>query len=183
MALLVAAVILVGLLGLLNLVFALGVIRRLREHTEILNRLGGGGGGAVMSGPGSRIGDFSATTVAGEPVSSNLIADGGLLVGFFSIGCEHCTTQLPRFVERSREHPGGRDRVFAVVVADESQDPQPYLEQLAGSARVALEEPAGPVAHAFDVQGFPAFALVDADGVVLASASDVAAITARAVNV
>ena len=122
-------------------------------------------------------------TLDGEPISAATTADGRLLVGFFSVGCEYCTTQLPFFVEQARQHPGGRDRVFAVVVADDGQDPQPYLEPLAGVARVVREGSGGPVAHAFGVQGFPAFAMVDTSRVVLASGAEVAALTASAVTV
>src|SRR6266508_4237143 len=71
-AFLAAAVTVVGALGVVNLIFSLGVIRRLREHTEILDRLAAGGGAqgdSVMLPPGETVGDFVATTVDGEQLS------------------------------------------------------------------------------------------------------------------
>ncbi|MEV4132170.1 TlpA disulfide reductase family protein [Dactylosporangium sp. NPDC049742] len=124
---------------------------------------------------GSAVEEYAATTLDGATVSSG-DAGGVLLVGFFSIGCTHCTTQLPKFAERARGHAGGRDLVLAVVVADETQDPKPYVGPLTGVARVVHEGPAGPVAHAFGVTGFPAMGLVDPDGTVRASGSQVTAL-------
>ena len=70
MSFLVAAVVLVGLLGLANLLFAFGVIRRLREHTELLNRLADTDAAAVMLPAGRTVEDFAATTLDGVTVSS-----------------------------------------------------------------------------------------------------------------
>src|SRR5690349_6296633 len=109
MTLLIAAVVVIGLVSVANLLFALGVIRRLREHTEMLARLkaGGVGGGGVMLPAGAPIEDFAGTTLDGEHVSATMTADGRLLAGFFSVGCEYCATQLPYFVEQARQQPGG----------------------------------------------------------------------------
>ena len=44
-----AGLVLVGLLGLVNLLFSVGVVRRLREHTKVLDQLGGGSGQLVAT--------------------------------------------------------------------------------------------------------------------------------------
>jgi hypothetical protein len=174
MAVLVAAVVLVGAVAMANLVFTFGVIRRLREHTELLSGMSAGGfGGRNMLGPGRAVGAYAATAVDGTPVSNDA-ADGPLLVGFFSLGCEPCTAKRPIFAERAREHPGGRDRVLAVVVGDDGDgDASAYLDELTPVARVVRQLPTGELPAAFRVEGYPAFAFVGADGVVLASGSAV----------
>lgn len=69
----------------LNLVLTVGVIRRLREHTEQLSRV-------ALSSPdpilhvGDRVGDFAVTTTDGEQLSDDRFT-GRTLVGFFSPGC------------------------------------------------------------------------------------------------
>jgi hypothetical protein len=172
MVVLVAAVVLIGLLAVANLVLTFGVIRRLREHTELFGRMGPMNAPTMLSS-GSRVGEYTATTLDGAQVSS---ADGGghQLVGFLSLGCQPCTEKLPVFVERARAYPGGRGRVLAVVVgADDDGDAASYVDQLSPVARVVREEPNGPLQTVFHVQGYPAFGVIDDAGVVLTSGVDV----------
>ncbi|EXG82800.1 hypothetical protein [Cryptosporangium arvum] len=179
MAVLVAAVVVVGAVALANLVFTFGVVRRLREHTELLNRLGEGGlSGRNLLGPGRQAGPYTATAVDGTRVSGDG-PDSPTLVGFFSLGCEPCTVKRPLFADAAREHPGGRDRVLAVVVGDDGDgDVSAYLDELTPVSRVVRELPTGELPTAFRVDAYPAFALVDADGTVLASGSAVPDATA-----
>ncbi|HET6856330.1 MAG TPA: hypothetical protein VFH94_04445, partial [Streptomyces sp.] len=67
----IATVVLVGLLCTLDLVLTVGVIKRLREHTELLAKQGGG---RMSLGPGDEVGAFSATTVDGEPADHHMIS-------------------------------------------------------------------------------------------------------------
>jgi thiol-disulfide isomerase/thioredoxin len=181
MAFLAAAVVLVGALSLLNLVFTFGVIRRLREHTEILDRLDPGAH-SVMLEPGQPVADFSAITVDGQPVSANW-TDGGTLVGFFSPTCAPCQTQLPTFVDNAKHHRGGREFVLAVVVGDSDEAAAPLVADLGGVARVVREADGGQLSTAFGVRGFPAFALVEPSGQVGASGSDILAVTVSALKI
>ncbi|MFI6599468.1 hypothetical protein ACIBHX_24715, partial [Nonomuraea sp. NPDC050536] len=78
MAYLIAVVVLVGVLCLLDLVLTLGVVRRLREHTKLVDALyemvatmGAPAGPAV----GEVVGEFDVTTVDGSRVSRELLAD------------------------------------------------------------------------------------------------------------
>ncbi|MFG1923027.1 hypothetical protein [Cryptosporangium sp. NPDC048952] len=170
MGVLVAAVVVVGAVALANLVFTFGVVRRLREHTELFNRLNDGGlTGRNLLGPGRTVGPYTATAVDDTPVTG-----GATLVGFFSLGCEPCTAKRPVFADVAREHPGGRDRVLAVVVGDDGDgDVSAYLDELTPVSRVVRQLPTGDVPTAFRVDAYPAFALLDDDGVVLASGSAV----------
>lgn len=179
MAYLVVAVIVVAALGLVNLMLLYGVIRRLREHTELLSAKHGPAepyqfGLAV----GGEVGDFAVTTVDGVPVDRGSLA-GPMLVGFFTPSCQPCREQLPMFVRRASRYPGGRDRVLAVVTAADT-DAVDMVETLRTvAAVVTVDGSDAGMTQAFQVTGFPAFFLL-ADGVVQASEFQVSALPAMA---
>lgn len=170
MTVLIAAVILVGVLCLLDLLLTFGVIRRLREHTAML---AGGMGLTSLVGlaSGERPGAFSATTNSGEVITSSSRLR---VVGFFSSSCAACSERVPPFIEYLRRHDVGRDAVLAVIQATDGA-PQ-YLEQIARVALVYVEPDDGDVSRAFKVTGFPAFCLLDADGAMVVSGYDPAAL-------
>ncbi|MBO2445910.1 hypothetical protein J4573_02300 [Actinomadura barringtoniae] len=175
MSVFVVAVVIVGLLGLVNLLFSFGVIRRMREHTETLDDLARQGGPVeVMLGAGEVVADFDARTVDGAQVSRDGFADT-TLVGVFSPGCSACEAQLDEFVEHAMAHPGGRRQVLALVV-DEEADSGGYVSRLEPVSLVVRERRYGPVYEALAVRGFPAFALVEG-GVVLSSGFDLSALS------
>ncbi|MFG2000327.1 TlpA family protein disulfide reductase [Spirillospora sp. NPDC048911] len=157
MAYLTAAVVLVGVLCVLNLTLTLAVIRRLREQ---------GHGHAVSATPpvalkpGSRPAAFTATTTAGEQVSA---ADLTGLVGFFSAGCEPCHAMLPHFAERAGAM--GRADVLAVIGGNDEE----LAAALAPVARVVVEDHDGPVAGAFQNSWTPAVYLLGPDHAVVAT--------------
>lgn len=170
MSVLVLAVTIVGALCALDLVLTLAVVRRLREHTTALRGLRSADGAVPadhMLPAGTSIGSFTTTTDDGEPLSADVLT-GHTLVGFFSPGCEACSARLPDFVDHARTIPGGREQVLAVVVGG-GHDPTPYTDTLRRVARLVAEEPGGPVATAFSVEGFPSFYLVGADGAIVVS--------------
>ncbi|MBF9130515.1 redoxin family protein [Plantactinospora sp. S1510] len=168
MPFLLALVLFVGALCVLDLVLTIGVIRRLREHSDLIARAAVGGA-EVMRPAGARADAFEATTTDGELVSRSTLV-GSTLVGVFSPGCGACAERLPGFVSRAGEFPGGRDRVLAVVVTDES--PTEEFAALRPVARVVLETRNGPVSAALGVHGFPAFAVLDDAGLVLGSGTE-----------
>lgn len=149
MPVLIAAVVLVGALCLLNLIFTLGVIRRLREHTALLS----GAGDPIMVKVGTEIDEFSSSTVDNEAVTCESLIDE-TVVAFFSPGCKPCEEKLPKFVAHAAALPGGRQRVLAVVVGDADQT-APLVTELRPVARVVVEDHAGPLASAFTVNAFP----------------------------
>lgn len=167
MAYLAAAVIVVGLLCLLDLVLTYGVIRRLREHTERLNELHAGTAPTGGVPVGEVVGEFAATTTEGEPVSRELLT-GPTLVGFFSPGCEPCAAELPRFVEHAESMPDGARQVLAMVDGDADVATE-YTGRLSPVARVVLEGHGGALGTAFAVTGYPALYVVGGDGTVLAT--------------
>lgn len=178
-AFLIALVVLAGAICVLNLLLTVGVIRRLRQHTDKLANLSTLGGPPVhiMIGEGEQAGEFAATTTDGEPLSRDLLS-GQTLVGVLSPDCSACKERLPEFVARAETFPGGRGQVLAVL-AGEPERVELYREQLAPVARVVIEPPMeGPVATALKVQGWPAFAVLDADGTVVTSGLDLGALPA-----
>jgi hypothetical protein len=168
----VALVALVGVLGALNLLLTVGVIRRLREHTALLsNRPRGAAadGPKVMLAAGEHAAPFHAVTLDGEPVDENSLTGSPTLLGAFAHGCTSCEERRPDFVAYARSFPGGRDRVLAVLVGppDELTEMRALLEPV---ARLVVEErPGDPVTSALAVTGYPAFAVFEPDGAVRTS--------------
>jgi hypothetical protein len=144
---LVAAVMLLGVLCIVNLLFTLGILRRLRTRATWTP------GPMFALSPGSTIGECIATTITGEPVSRDTLAG---LVGFFSAGCEACHEVLPQFMERAAQMPHGS--VLAVVGGDDEET----VRALAPVARVVVADlDGGPVARAFQNTLTPALYLLD----------------------
>lgn len=154
MGYLVGAVVLVGVIGLVNLIFTIGILRQVRAnavwHPEPMFALG----------PGSAVGEFTAMTTTGEPVSGDTLAG---MVGFFTVGCGDCHELVPLFVERAREME--RDKVLAVVGGGDEDT----VRALAPVARVVVADlGGGPVARAFQNTWTPSLYLVDDDHRVVA---------------
>lgn len=159
MMFLISAVALVGILGALNLLLTVGVIRRLREHSTLL------AGSTVMPNTsvilsdrkaGEEIAEFSTTTVDGDTVvSTALPAD--TLVAFLATGCAPCKDLLPRlgrYLDSS-----GRDRksVLAVIIGDaEDSETELYVAEMSHRAQIVVEGPMGELSSAFGVSSFPA---------------------------
>lgn len=154
---LVSAVAIALTLTLLNLLLTLGVIRRLRELTTRDTARPG------ILDIGRTPADFTAVDTDGRPVTRPDLT-GPVLVGFFSTTCSACVEELPGFVARAGNIPGGRNHALAVVQGDRSAA-EDMARLLTGAARVVVEEPDGALATAFQVAAFPAFCLLD-DGVV-----------------
>ncbi|MGJ6963784.1 peroxiredoxin family protein [Streptosporangium sp. G11] len=151
---LAAAVVLLGVLCLLNLLLTIGILRRMRAQAVLANPLS-------ALGPGSSIGEFGAVTTHGEPVSHDTLTG---VVGFFSADCEACHELLPRFVEHARKL--GRENVLAVFGGDD----EAAVRALTPVARVVVaDRDGGPVARAFQNTWTPALYLVGDDHRVVAT--------------
>ncbi|MGL5857960.1 MAG: TlpA family protein disulfide reductase [Angustibacter sp.] len=148
---------------LLNLLLLLGVVRRLKEHEGRLASMPDETSPAPIVPPGGSIAPFTAQSVTGVPVDDGSMADA--LVGFFSPGCGSCRERLPGFQLAAADHRG---LVLAVVVED-GGDTTALVDGLGEAATIVLEPSGGPVAEAFAVRGFPAFALVGNDRTIQAS--------------
>ncbi|MBD2891595.1 hypothetical protein amrb99_05010 [Actinomadura sp. RB99] len=157
---LVAAVVLLGVACLLNMLLTMGILRRLRADA-------GRPAAADLPfelGPGASIGEFAAVTTDGEPVDHDVL---GGVVAFLSADCPACHDLLPELVERARRLD--RDDVLVVVGGD---DPETVRTLNPVARVVAAEADGGPVARAFRNTWTPALYLVG-DRRVLATAGRV----------
>jgi hypothetical protein len=171
MTLLAVAVALVGTLCLLNLVLTLGVIRRLRDHSERLSMSAMPIEEVALARPGDRVTPFTATTVDGAVVTDADLVEP-TLVAFFSPDCPSCGPQLAPFADYARSFPGGPDHTLIVVTSETGG--ARYHRELDGlGRRVAEAELTGTVQRAFSTRGYPAFAVV-VDGEVMQSGHGVA---------
>lgn len=174
-AILIAAVALVGVLCLLDLLLTFGVIRRLREHTDLLSAMGSEPP-VLGLGKGKSPGAFSVVTTSGEVVTDAVPLR---MVAFLSASCSVCPERVPPFVAYLSNYRLERDSVLAVIQGDHDE-PVPYLDQLAEVALVGMEPEDGEVSRAFEVNGYPLFFLLDADGLVAKSTYDPAMLPAPA---
>lgn len=150
-----------GPLGLANLVLVVGLLHRLRRHDALMQMMidGVANPEPMMLEAGQEVRPFSAATVDGVPVGSTDLR-GRSLVAFLSPTCPACIDSLPLFLARAQLIPGGAEQVLAVVVGRDGETAE-LRERLEPVARVVVEQPSGPVAAAFGVVGFPAFAVLD----------------------
>jgi hypothetical protein len=177
MLVLIAAVIVVGALCLLDLLLTFGVIRRLREHAELLRDHDPSLEHRVISlATGEAPGPFTTMTADGVDVTG---PSGLRLAGFFAAWCSSCPERVAPFIEYVQANHLAKEDVLTVLLAGDD-GPPPYMGRLAEVARVSVQPDDNMVNKAFGVSGFPAFCLLDADGMVLASGHDPAVLPAAA---
>jgi hypothetical protein len=160
MVFLAAAVVLIGMLCLLNLLLTFGVIRRLREQsatgkapTPILDPDGKPALVGDVPPAGAPIGDFTATTVDGDLISREGLVNGGTAV-FLAADCGSCRENVPN-----------------LVIDGRLADPADLVEEFAPLARVVVETRGAGVAEAFGVSAIPAFC-VFSEGTVRSASLD-----------
>ena len=168
---LTALVAVVGIVCVLNLLLLFGVIRRLKEHDQAIAKIPlGTSAPASLRAPGSEVDEFAAVSTDDVPVTRETLA-GETLVGFFSVSCGPCVESAPKFARFAAGVPGGKDSVLTIVVADDEDDPAEMVGILSDGARVVVEGFDGPMATAFGVTAFPAYAVVSS-GTITATALD-----------
>ena len=176
MAILSAAIVVVGLLCLTDLLLTFGVIRRLREHNEQLAHFNGADAPVSDLAVGETPAPFTARSVGGEPLSGPA---GLRMVAFFSAGCSACPERVPAFVDYVRANQIARDSVIAVIISSKPE-PVSYQEDVAAVAPVHVEPLDAGLADAFKVRGFPTFFLLDGAGSVSAYSHEPTALPALA---
>lgn len=168
MALLASVVAVVGVLCILNLLLTLGVVRRLREHGAMIAAANMTELPVIGLAKSDPVPPFSVVTIDGETLTNE---SGLRVMAFLSSSCSICPERVGPFADYIRSHRIPRDGVLTVAVGPASEPP-PYLDGLADLTKVCVEQDDSGVARAFKVNGFPAFCLLDADGVVLATGYD-----------
>jgi hypothetical protein len=166
----IAALVLVAAVAAVNLLFTLGLVRRLREHTELLSQGAAAHGAAQEEGvlhAGETVSDFSTTTVDGQHIDRESFSEGAM-VAFFSPSCAPCRERVPEFVSHVTAIPQADRQAYAVVIGDEDATAE-MVAALRPVARVLTGVKAEPIVAAFGVASYPALYRMDADGVVAAS--------------
>ncbi|MEV0650405.1 hypothetical protein AB0I28_34620 [Phytomonospora sp. NPDC050363] len=162
MALLASLTVLATLLGLLNLLLTVALVKRVREHDakfaafEVKT--------VALAEVGERVDDFEAATVDGEILTRDALPEG-TLVGFFDPQCETCAEELPKWSAVAAALPLGRKQALAVV--REAPDQEEMIAVASPHAHVVVERRRGPVARAFRVKATPAFCVLGAGQVVV----------------
>lgn len=178
MTVLTAAVVLIGALCVFGLLMIFGLVRRLKEHTAILEdllRARGKGGGApagtvlgAAPAPGTAIGPFATTAVDGTVMSTDSMPDRYVAV-FLAADCESCRKAVPTVINWAAR----QDRTATLVVIDgQIVDSADLVAKLSPVAMVVVEVDGTAVADAFGLSAFPAFCVV-ADGKVTLASMDV----------
>ncbi len=162
-----AVVIVVGLLGLANLVFTFGVVRRLREITQRLAE-GAGESMAALPAVGTPAPEFALTAVDGSSMTDADVRDGTFYIGYFTPNCAPCQERLPEFADFVREF--GPDRALIVVGASDRDEGLRFVGAHGAGTRVVIEDQAGPLAKAFDISRTPTMLMLE-DGVVQRNAA------------
>jgi thiol-disulfide isomerase/thioredoxin len=165
-AVLSAAVVLVGVLVVVDLLLSFGLIRRLRvvqaRGREQATRL---------PEVGRHLGPFEARTLDGGTISEQDLADGMTVALFLAAGCPPCERFKAELLDRPFEAPTvvfvreteiTADTVATVEIAEE-------LSEI--GATVSIIEPESPVIAAFGIYGYPTAVLVW-NGSVVAAGND-----------
>ncbi|MFD8529692.1 hypothetical protein ACFV0L_19975 [Streptosporangium canum] len=153
MSFLVVSVILLTLAVLANLILTYGVIRRLREHSEMI---ASSGRRDVSVSVGAQIGAFATTTTRGEPITNDSLGEQ-TLVAFFSPSCKPCHEKLPSFLKYSSQ---SSNDTLAVVLTSEKDEAEEMIAQLETTSRVCVDTFDSTISSAFSIVGTPAFVTV-----------------------
>ncbi|GGP15646.1 hypothetical protein LDL08_37140 [Nonomuraea glycinis] len=158
MPFMIAAVVLVGVLCLVNLLLTFAVLRRLREHTTELERLAGE----------PRTLPFDPSFLVGRtlPATATRAVPSPRLVGFFDADCGSCHEHAPKFAAEAR--PG----TSLAFVTGTGRQLQNLVDVVGEASAVVVAEEAAAVAADLGIQTFPMFLRVDAEGRIVQADTD-----------
>lgn len=167
MLFLVAAVVVLTVLCLGNLLLTFAVLRRLRDHEEQLagRPFGLPGEDALI---GRTMPEFTGTSTRGEEVSSAT----GRLVAFFSASCRPCRAEAAEFAR----HPDEGRLAFVVLESASEPDQAAILDALGDSPTVLIDPTSRTVADELDMRAFPTLLRVDDADTIVAARHSLAAL-------
>ncbi|NUW46449.1 TlpA disulfide reductase family protein [Nonomuraea rhodomycinica] len=170
----VVALILVGVVSLLNLAILLVMLRRWRA----LEAMGGGGapGQAAAIRMIDRIPAFSAPALDGTTVTERTLLGKETLVGFFSLTCKACVEAVPLFAGHAERLRATGGISLAIVHGDDSAGSE--LAALLGDVVdiVIAEDSAAELSKRYGTKHYPTYAWYDRNGVVTSAGAGLAAL-------
>ena len=167
MSVLAAAVVVLTLITLVNLLLVLGVIRRLRTQAgprPAANPFGLADAEPLVLPAGSPLPDLRLPGVDGTPLALRDLADRRVLMAFLSEGCGSCHLELPRIRDLAARAAADGAAVVIVVLTDHG-DPE-LEEPFAGLATVTRDAARGPLSREFGITSFPSYLVFDHDALV-----------------
>jgi hypothetical protein len=146
--LLIVSCVVVGVIGILNMVLTFGLVSRIRLLQEVVQE--GVFRDPDLPQPGQAVGDFSITTAQGTSLSQRDL-EGEALVGFFTSGCKPCRSLRAELERTPPSLP------FIAFVDGDDDDPEvdEIVSSLSRFARVAIVHADDAVTRAFKPTGFP----------------------------
>ncbi|WP_433045876.1 peroxiredoxin family protein [Dactylosporangium sp. CS-033363] len=151
-----AAVIVLTVLVVLDLLLTTAVIRRLRTYEER----------AGSAGPARELIEISVG--AEVPLAEPALIGRRTLVGFFSTTCRPCVLEAAELAGRQERLAAAGIVAVPVLTMYGGTDPNGLAEALGRVGTVIAEAPGGAVVSAFGAKATPSYALVDPDGRVAA---------------
>ncbi|MEV4109852.1 redoxin family protein [Nonomuraea sp. NPDC049695] len=170
----VVALCLLGALVLLNLLLTLGLVRRMRHQDELIAETRHKGQHRSPSGLPNDVPvpEFATVTVEGQDLTRSWLTDGTTAVGFIAGDCPSCEAQLHAFVDLLKQRRKEENKSLVVLVEVPGMLPETEKELVGtfdGLATMTKESLGGTLQTAFRVRAYPAFFLIDAEGVVVSS--------------
>lgn len=181
----VVGLVLVGVVGALNLVILLVVLRRWRE----LEPPGGdghqhGSGGAGRQ-TGIRAGDrlprFSARAVDGARVTERDLLGQEVLTGFFSLTCKACVDAVPLFAGHAERLRASGGTALAIVHGVDAAGSELAGLLTAAADIVIAEDATASLSQRYGARNYPSYARYGPDGVATAAGAGVSALRAELV--
>lgn len=156
----------VALIGIINLLFTYGVVRRVKEHEARIAELGSTGAMPPAGPPlESTLPDFSATTTDGRHIDTDMLGSGEAFIGFFDTDCAPCQEQVPRFARLSAARDAGR---FCVFIAGDGTRATEMASLFDDHVLVVIEEGPSSTAATLGVNAFPTLLMLS-EGVIKAN--------------
>lgn len=164
MSVLAAAVAVLTVVTLVNLLLLLGVVRRLRTSApppRPVDPFGLGAAEPLVLPAGSPLPDVRLPGADGALLELRALAGDRVLMAFLSEGCGSCHLELPRIRDLAARAAADGAAVV-VVVLTEHGDPE-LEEPFAGIATVTRDGLLGPLSRKFGITSFPSYLVFDHD--------------------
>ncbi|MFC8195728.1 hypothetical protein ACFUTV_10020 [Streptomyces sp. NPDC057298] len=152
MTILIAAVVLVGLLCVFDLLLTFAVLRRLREHSAELGRL-------TMQQPTYRM--YDPQVLVGTTAPELPGASGARLVAFFDANCDSCHDHAPEFAGMARSYENA-----LAIVSGKGLAAEELVTVVGPDTPLVRGEEAQALIDAVGLKAFPTFLFIEADGTI-----------------